>query len=83
MVSNRDTIGSLIGSTPSLKADRVAQVLLRDPILLLNWLFSENIARYFRRFQVLWKYVIYLRMSLTVRFRRSEFTSIELKLSKV
>uniref|UniRef100_A0A914XT27 UBA domain-containing protein n=1 Tax=Plectus sambesii TaxID=2011161 RepID=A0A914XT27_9BILA len=44
MTSNRDTIGNLIGSTPGLKTDRVAQALLRDPLLLLNWLFSENIG---------------------------------------
>jgi len=44
MTSNRDTIGNLIGSTPGLKSDRVGQALLRDPLLLFNWLFSENVA---------------------------------------
>ncbi len=44
ITSSRDTIGNLIRSTPGLKSDRIAQGLLRDPLLLLKWLLSENIA---------------------------------------
>lgn len=43
IISNSEGLSSLISATPGLKQDTVAQGILKDPYLLMQWLTSENV----------------------------------------